>query len=58
VDKLLDKCKCGGHLMVREGQYQSEEGSTKVVLVQELTCCNKDCDNYNQVVDTITHKMN
>lgn len=55
---MLDKCKCGGRLMVREGQYQSEEGSTKVVLVQELTCCNKECENYELVVDTITHELN
>lgn len=31
---------------------------TKVYTVQEVSCRNKNCDNYNKVIAVVKHKLN
>ena len=36
----------------------SPDTETKVYTVQEMSCRNKNCDNYNKVVATVEHRLN
>ena len=35
----------------------SPDEETKLYMIQELTCMNKNCDNYNKVVETAKNEL-
>lgn len=36
----------------------SPDTETKVYTVQEMSCRNKNCDNYNKVIASVEHQLN
>jgi len=55
----MEACsKCQSILKCKEGKYSSQVGSDKVIFIQVKICDNKDCENFNQVLDTVKHEMN
>ena len=50
--------KCQSILKCKEGSYSSEVGTNKVIFTQIKTCDNKQCDNFDTVVEIIEHEMN
>ena len=55
----MDNCpKCGAILKVKEGKYSSEINTNKVTFTQLKFCDNKECPNFNLILDIVTHEMN